>query len=77
MTFYGNQGQASDTTRLNTDLFLGAYTAELAHFVDCVRTGATPASTGEDAREALAIALAAIRSVEDGRPVRLNEIEGQ
>jgi myo-inositol 2-dehydrogenase/D-chiro-inositol 1-dehydrogenase len=77
MTFYGDRGQASDTTRLNTDLFFDAYTAELAHFVDCVRTGDKPDSTGEDAREALAIALAAIRSVEDGRPVRLDEIEGR
>ena len=77
MTFYGDRGQASDTTRLNTDLFLDAYTAELAHFVDCVRTGAAPDSTGEDARGALAIALAAIRSVEDGRPVRLDEPEGR
>lgn len=76
-TFYGERGQASDTTRLNTDLFLDAYTAELAHFVDCVRTGAKPESTGEDARGALAIALAAIRSVEDGRPVRLDELEGR
>jgi myo-inositol 2-dehydrogenase / D-chiro-inositol 1-dehydrogenase len=72
-TLYGSEGVASDTWRLNTDLFHDAYTAELADFVRCVRTGATPASTGQDARAALAVALAAIRSVETG-PVRIEEV---
>jgi myo-inositol 2-dehydrogenase/D-chiro-inositol 1-dehydrogenase len=39
-------------------------------------SGGTPASvTGEDARAALAIALAAAESVRAGRPVRLDEVE--
>ena len=47
-----------------------AYVAELAAFVDAVR-GGTPAPVGgEDARAALAIALAAAESVRAGRPVR-------
>jgi predicted dehydrogenase len=40
-------------------------TAELRHFVDCVRTGRRPRVTGEDGREALALAervLASVRS---------------
>jgi predicted dehydrogenase len=40
-------------------------TAELRHFVDCVRTGGRPRVTGEDGRDALALAervLAAVRS---------------
>jgi myo-inositol 2-dehydrogenase / D-chiro-inositol 1-dehydrogenase len=75
MTYYGPDGVASDTWRRNVDLFHDAYTAQLAHFVDCVRTGATPDPTGQDARAALAIALAAVRSVATGRPVRLDEVE--
>jgi myo-inositol 2-dehydrogenase / D-chiro-inositol 1-dehydrogenase len=75
MTYYGPDGVASDTWRRNVDLFHDAYTAQLAHFVDCARTGATPDPTGQDARAALAIALAAIRSVATGRPVRLDEVE--
>jgi myo-inositol 2-dehydrogenase/D-chiro-inositol 1-dehydrogenase len=59
------------------DLFHGAYAAELEHFVDCVRTGAATDSTGEDARGTLAIALAAIRSVQAGQPVRLDEVDNQ
>ena len=56
------------------DLFGAAYTAELAHFVARVRGHAAAESTGEDGRAALVLALAAIRSVETGRPVRVDEI---
>ena len=66
---------AADTWRRNIDLFYDAYVARLAAFAGSVRTGAIPAPTGEDARAALAIALAAIRSVETGGPMRLDEIE--
>jgi len=75
MTYYGPEGVASDTWRRNVDLFRDAYTAELAHFVDCVRTGVAPQPGGRDARAALAIALAAIRSVDTGRPERLDEVQ--
>ncbi len=47
-------------------------TAELRHFIDCVRTGRTPRVTGEDGREAVAVAeriLASVRCHEwEGRP---------
>jgi myo-inositol 2-dehydrogenase / D-chiro-inositol 1-dehydrogenase len=56
------------------DMFGQAYTSELAHFVAVIRGRAQPESTGEDGRAALALALAAIRSVETGRPVRVDEI---
>ena len=75
MTHYGSEGVAGDTWRRNVDLFHDAYIAELAQFVDCARTGATPDPTGRDARAALAIALAAIRSAGTGHPVRLEEVE--
>jgi myo-inositol 2-dehydrogenase / D-chiro-inositol 1-dehydrogenase len=56
------------------DMFGEAYTSELAHFVAAVRGRAQPESTGEDGRAALVLALAAIRSVETGRPIRVDEI---
>ena len=73
-TFYGEGGVAHDTVRRNVDLFRDAYTGELAHFVECVRNGKSPECTGEDARGALEIALAAIESVRSGRPARIEEL---
>jgi myo-inositol 2-dehydrogenase/D-chiro-inositol 1-dehydrogenase len=75
MTYHGAEGVAADTWRRNIDLFQDAYTAELAAFTDCVRSGATPEPGGKDARAALAIALAAIRSADSGHPVRLDEVD--
>src|SRR5215213_10037992 len=75
MAYHGADGVVADTWRRNIDLFHDAYTAELAAFADCVRSGATPEPGGRDARAALAIALAAIRSVETGSPVRLSAVE--
>src|SRR6266852_6165629 len=64
------------------DVFGEAYAAELTHFVTRVRsdtrpdTGGqgAPAADGNDGRAALVLALAAIRSVEIGRPVRITDI---
>ncbi|HZA87475.1 MAG TPA: Gfo/Idh/MocA family oxidoreductase, partial [Acidimicrobiales bacterium] len=75
MVYHGAEGVVADTWRRNIDLFHDAYTAELAAFVDGVRAGATLSPDGNDARAALAIALAAIRSVETGSPVRLSVVE--
>ena len=69
MAFSGAGGRLVDTVRSDQELLADAYTAELAAFVRAVRAG-TPASvTGEDARAALTIALAAIESAQVGRPV--------
>lgn len=66
---YLAQGVQADTQRLDTDLLRDAYVAELNHFVDCLRTGAKPLASGEDARAALAIARACITSYEQGKAV--------
>lgn len=68
-TTYGSAGVNAATVRGNLDLFRTAYMAELAHFVACVHTDAPPEVTGADARAALAVALAAIESVQKGAPV--------
>ncbi|MGI5282112.1 Gfo/Idh/MocA family oxidoreductase [Nonomuraea polychroma] len=75
LTAYGPDGVAAECVTYDQHLFHDAYVAELADFTDCVRTGRAPAVTGEDARAALAIALAAIESVRTGRPVRVGEPE--
>ncbi|MFJ7996396.1 Gfo/Idh/MocA family oxidoreductase [Streptomyces sp. NPDC096310] len=61
----------AESVRYDQDLFHDAYVAELADFTDSVRTGRAPAVTGDDARAALSIALAAIESVTTGGPVRM------
>ena len=53
--------------------FAVAYLQELVDFVACVRDGRTPLVSGADARAALAIALAARKSLQEGRPVRVQE----
>jgi myo-inositol 2-dehydrogenase/D-chiro-inositol 1-dehydrogenase len=67
--------------RLNVDLFHDAYTAELSCFVEAVkarRDGVQATCTtgpgGTDARNALAVALAAFRSAETGLPVDVSAI---
>lgn len=51
------------------------YYLELEHFIDCLRTGATPRVTAEDGYKALAIAIAALVSAATGRPARPGEEE--
>ncbi|MGY1593434.1 Gfo/Idh/MocA family oxidoreductase [Geodermatophilus sp. SYSU D00708] len=75
MVFSGPAGRLVETVRSDQELFPEGYTGELAAFVDAVRTGTPAPVTGEDARAALAIALAAAESVRAGRPVRLEEVE--
>ena len=74
MTFSGAAGRIAETVRGDQELFAGAYTGELAAFVDAVRTGTPPPVTGEDARAALAIALAAAESVHTGNSVRIEQV---
>ncbi|MGK5111402.1 MULTISPECIES: Gfo/Idh/MocA family oxidoreductase [unclassified Geodermatophilus] len=75
MVFSGSAGRHAETVRSDQELFPEGYTGELAAFVDAVRTGSPAPVTGEDARAALAIALAAAESVRAARPVRLAEVE--
>lgn len=75
LTAYGPDGITADCTVYDQDLFQDAYIAELADFADSVRAGSTPSVTGQDARAALAIALAAIESVSTGGPVRVEDLK--
>jgi myo-inositol 2-dehydrogenase/D-chiro-inositol 1-dehydrogenase len=67
-------GRAIETVRGDVELFADAYTAELVEFTDAIRERRTPAVTGEDARRAFAVALAAIGSVQAGAPVAVSEV---
>ncbi|WP_306370056.1 Gfo/Idh/MocA family oxidoreductase [Nocardiopsis sp. CC223A] len=76
MTLHGADGIRIDTSRRDTDLMRPAYLAELTAFADAVRTGSPAPVGGRDARTALSIALAAVRSVQEGRPVEITEVDG-
>ncbi|HEY3259414.1 MAG TPA: Gfo/Idh/MocA family oxidoreductase [Pseudonocardiaceae bacterium] len=71
MTFSGPAGRTIATMQSDQELFGSAYVAELAAFAEAVRTGTPAPVTGQDARAALAIALAAAESAETGRPVQV------
>lgn len=71
MRLSGAAGRLTETVRSDQELFHDAYTAELAAFVASIRSGEPSPVTGHDARSALAIATAAIESVEGGAPVAI------
>ncbi len=48
-----------------------AYDREIRHFYECVAKDLEPAVPGEEARRTLEVALAALKSVDEGKPVRL------
>ena len=48
-----------------------SFVAEMAAFVGAVRSGSKPVVTGVDGRAPVAVALAAKRSFDEGRPIRL------
>lgn len=80
-TSYTANGFSGGTPRLNVELFHDAYTAEIAHFAKVIRSrrDGTPvpelaAPGGADARAALALALACIKSVETGAAVELTDV---
>ena len=54
--------------------FESAYRAELAAFVETVRSGGESACTLDEARAALRVALAADRSRAEGRPISIEEV---
>jgi myo-inositol 2-dehydrogenase/D-chiro-inositol 1-dehydrogenase len=75
MVFSSAAGRSVETARSDQELMAGAYVAELATFVEAVRSGGPAAVGGQDARSALVIALAAAESVRSGRPVRIAEVD--
>lgn len=75
MAHWTRDGVTRPTMRADTELFPGAYAAELASFCASVRAGEAPTVGGEDARAALRIALACIESVESGSTVAVRDTD--
>jgi len=73
--------RTADGTRLPTlpyfylERYVPSYLREWEAFVAAIETGATPPVTAADARAPLVIGLAAWRSLREGRPVEVAEID--
>jgi myo-inositol 2-dehydrogenase/D-chiro-inositol 1-dehydrogenase len=74
MVHYNERGMEQRTLRSDVEMFRDAYIRELTDFTDAVRNNTTPAVTGHDARAALRVALAAMKSHQEHRPVQLEEL---
>lgn len=62
--------------RFFMDRYTESFVREAQAFVDCVREDRVPPVTGEDGRIAVVLAHAALRSLKERRPVRLEEVVG-
>jgi myo-inositol 2-dehydrogenase/D-chiro-inositol 1-dehydrogenase len=67
-------GQAAPFLNFNVERYHEAFEAEIDAFVESVTTGKPPVVGFEDGRLALVLAEAAIRSISEGRAVRVSEI---
>lgn len=67
-------GITHDTVPDFMERFAEAYTAEIKDFVACLESDKDPEVTGEDARRATSIGIAATISFDEGRPVELSEL---
>ena len=82
---YPNQAIISNGTNVYRDLPLNffmdryteSFTAELQSFVAAIRSGKTTAVTGIDGRIPVIMAMAARKSYDERRPVKLAEIEAE
>ncbi len=68
-------GVTHDTIPFFMERFGEAYRAEIRDFVSCIVEDRAPAVTGRDGRAATAMGIAATRSFDEQRAVKLSEIE--
>jgi len=57
------------------DRYLASYQNELAAFAQAIAAGKQPPVTGADGRAPVVMAMAAMKSAKENRPVKLSEIE--
>lgn len=74
VTVLNKQGVSHDVVPHFPQRFGPAYTRQIEHFADCLKTGKAPMVTPQDARAALHIGLAATRSQHTGQVVYLRDV---
>jgi len=65
------QGVVTSTFASWRNRFRDAYLKEIQHFIDCILEDKEPIVTGEDGKKAVEVAIAATKSILEGRPVNL------
>lgn len=55
--------------------YMGSYTAELNYFFDCLRKNEQPYPDGNDGMQDVLVAMAAKKSLDEKRPVKLSEVD--
>lgn len=74
--YYGADGTVSSPCyKIMWDRYTGAFAAEQKAFADAVINNTEPLVTGEDGLYPILIAAAATKSMKEGRPVEIREIE--
>lgn len=68
------QGAQMPTYLESPNRFIPAFRGQIRAFAKAIAQGEPLGATGEDSRKALAVGLAAYRSIECGRPVKVSEI---
>jgi myo-inositol 2-dehydrogenase/D-chiro-inositol 1-dehydrogenase len=74
MVHYDVSGSHQHTARSDEEMFRDAYVQELVEFTEVVRGDIAVPVTGQDARNALQVALAAMKSHQESCPVKIEEI---
>ncbi|MFH1743556.1 MAG: inositol 2-dehydrogenase [bacterium] len=57
------------------DRYIDSFIAEMSAFIECIRNDTPPPVSGRDARIPVVMGLAAKRSLQEGRPVALAEVD--
>ncbi|MBI4324329.1 MAG: inositol 2-dehydrogenase [Chloroflexi bacterium] len=72
--FDGDGVHAAKPQHFFLDRYQEAYVAEMQEFVRCVQTGASPPVSGPDGLMPVVMGLAAKKSLQENRPVKMSEI---
>ena len=75
MLFTANSTQMDKMHHFFLERYMQSYKDEMIEFFECIRNNNTPSVTGKDGLQAVLIALAAKKSLDEHRPVKISEVE--
>ena len=75
MEYTNPEGTHSDVPLyFNIERYPEAFYGEIQAFTDCIKNDTPAPVTGEDGRKAVVLSMAARKSYEENRPVKVSEI---